>query len=58
MPNIGFNKSILLINLVSSPVKTPSLNFWSFMAENRKKQLDDDNWMQLQYKNIKSPYYI
>ena len=46
-PIFGSFKRILLMNLVSSPLKTSGLNFLFFIKEYLKKLLEDESWMQL-----------
>ena len=46
-PILGSFKRILLMNLVSSPLNIPGLNFSFFIKEYLKKLLEDESWIQL-----------
>ena len=44
-PILGSFKRILLMNLVSSPLNIPGLNFSFFIKEYLKKLLEDESWI-------------
>lgn len=46
-PIFGSFKRRLLMNLVSSPLNIPGLNFSFFIKEYLKKLLEDESWIQL-----------
>ena len=57
-PIFGSFKRILLMNLVSSPLNIPGLNFSFLNKEYLKKLLEDESWIQLTYITDKLEFII